>query len=146
VSPSSKAASETIARVHRLSSGVSELPRRAVEHLRELLGALFVESVAGPLRARGLGLEGEKAPPVEVVDGLAHRLRGASEVLKAIFGARSPLEKARSICDRRMVKVSLERRPFWRLSRSSSDNGRTKIGVFMGVTVTRYPKPILKTH
>lgn len=91
-------------------------------------------------------MEGEKAPPVEVVDGVAHRLRGASEVLKAILGARSPLELARSICDRRMVKVTLERRPFWRLSRSSSDNGRTKIGLFMGVTVTRHPKPILKTH
>src|SRR5215204_4859726 len=73
----------------------------------------------------------------------------------------APLEKARryrrnrppvhepdprSICDRRMVKVSLERRPFWRLSRSSSDNGCTKIGVFMGVTVTPHPKPILKMH
>jgi hypothetical protein len=29
------------------------------------------------------------------------------------------------------------------LSRSSSDNGRTKIRVFMGVTVTHHPKPIL---
>jgi len=30
--------------------------------------------------------------------------------------------------------------------RSSSDNGRTKIGVFMNHTVTRQLKPILKMH
>jgi hypothetical protein len=40
----------------------------------------------------------------------------------------------------------LERSPFSRLSRSSSDNGRTKIGVFMAHTVTRQPKPILMMH
>ena len=91
-------------------------------------------------------MEGEKAPPVEVVDGVAHRLGGASEVLKAIFGARSPLALAKSTCERRMAKASLERSPFSRLSRSFSDNGRTKIGVFMDGIVTRQPKPILKMH
>jgi hypothetical protein len=45
-----------------------------------------------------------------------------------------------------MVKAFLERSPFWRLSRSHSDNGRTKIGVFMDHIVTRQPKPILKMH
>src|SRR5215207_4619896 len=59
----------------------------AVDNLPQLLGALPVESVAGPLRARGLRLEGEKAPPVEVVDGVAHRLRGASEVQGDLRGA-----------------------------------------------------------
>jgi hypothetical protein len=43
-----------------------------------------------------------------------------------------------------MVKVSLERNPFSRLSRSSSDNGRTKIGVFMGITVTRQPHTVTR--
>jgi hypothetical protein len=45
-----------------------------------------------------------------------------------------------------MVKVSLERRPALRRSRSSSDNERTKIGIFMEHTVTRQPKPILTMH
>jgi hypothetical protein len=45
-----------------------------------------------------------------------------------------------------MVKVSLERSASRRRSRSSSDNVRTKIGVFMDDTVTRQQKPILKMH
>jgi hypothetical protein len=40
----------------------------------------------------------------------------------------------------------LERSPFSRLSRSPSDNGRTKIGVFMDITVACQPKPILEMH
>src|SRR5918993_5118797 len=66
---------------------VSELPRGAVEHPSELLSALFVEGVAGSPRARGLRFEGEKTPPVEVVDGVAHRLGGASEVRGDLRGA-----------------------------------------------------------
>jgi hypothetical protein len=64
----------------------------------------------------------------------------------AIFGAYSPLELARSACHRRKVKVSFERSPAWRASCSSSENERTKIGVFMVLTVTRNTKPILKLH
>jgi hypothetical protein len=40
----------------------------------------------------------------------------------------------------------LERREAWRASRSSSENERTKIGVFMALSVTRTTKPILKMH
>src|SRR5215207_893758 len=64
----------------------------------------------------------------------------------AIFGTSSPLELARSICDRRKVKAYFERSPAWRHSRSLSDNERAKIGDFMDLTVTRDPKPILKMH
>src|SRR5215211_727964 len=59
---------------------VSELPRRAVQHLPESLGALLVEGVAGPPGARGFPIEGVEGSVVEVVYGVAHRLRGASEV------------------------------------------------------------------
>jgi hypothetical protein len=64
----------------------------------------------------------------------------------AICGTSSPLEEARSICDRRRVKASLERSPASRLSRSFSENERTKIGAFMVLTITHNPKPILRMH
>src|SRR5215204_4630617 len=58
---------------------VSELPRRAVEHLSQSLGALPVECVAGFLGARGAGRESEKAAIVEGVDGVPGCLRAASQ-------------------------------------------------------------------
>jgi hypothetical protein len=64
----------------------------------------------------------------------------------AICGTSSLLEEARSICERRRVKASLERSPAWRVSRSFSESERTKIGVFIATTVTHNPKPILKVH
>jgi hypothetical protein len=42
--------------------------------------------------------------------------------------------------------VFFERSPAWRALRSSSENERTKIGVFMDLTVTHHPKPVLKVH
>jgi hypothetical protein len=51
-----------------------------MEHLSQSLGALPVECVAGFLGTRGFRIEGVETPFVEVVDGVAHRLRGASEV------------------------------------------------------------------
>src|SRR5215212_9555157 len=60
---------------------VSELPRRAVEHLPQSLGTLLVEGVAGPSGARGSGNESIHAPLVEVMDGIAHRLLSAAEAL-----------------------------------------------------------------
>src|SRR5215208_6641601 len=59
---------------------VSELPRRAVEHLPQSLGALLLEGIAGSFGARGSGNEGIQASLVEVVDGVAHRLLSAAEV------------------------------------------------------------------
>ena len=63
-----------------------------------------------------------------------------------IWETSSPLEEARSICERRRVKVSLEHNPALRVSRSLSENERTKIGPFMATTVTHNPKSMLKMH
>src|SRR5215204_450097 len=57
----------------------AELPRRAVEHLPQPLGALLVEGSAGALRARGARLQSIQAALVESVDGVAHRLGAASQ-------------------------------------------------------------------
>src|SRR5918999_2390389 len=59
----------------------TKLPRRAVEHLPQCLGAPLVEGVAGALRARRLRDESIQTLLVEVVDGVAYRLLAASEVL-----------------------------------------------------------------
>src|SRR5829696_516366 len=56
-----------------------ELPRRAVEHLPECLGALLVEGGVYPIWARRARGEGVQAPLVEGADGVPDRLRGAPE-------------------------------------------------------------------
>jgi hypothetical protein len=114
VRPASEAASAAISKVQRLDSYPNSLGERwsislkASALLRSNASWVFLGR-----EERGFRIEGVETPFVEVVDGITHRLRGASEVYKAIFGARSPLELAKSICERRMVKVSLERSPFW---------------------------------
>src|SRR3712207_4181649 len=122
---------------------VSELPRGAVEHLFESLGTLLVEGVAGSFGARGSGNESIQAPLVEVVDGVAHRLLPAAQVLSYLRYICSPLELAETIWERRKVKASLERSPASSRLRSSFESGRTKIGGFMATTVTHNPEPIL---
>src|SRR3712207_3406832 len=69
---------------------VSELPRGAVEHLFESFGTLLVEGVAGSFGARGSGNESIQAPLVEVVDGVAHRLLPAAQVLSYLRYMLSP--------------------------------------------------------
>src|SRR5215207_2389044 len=59
--------------------GAPELPRRAVEHPPQGLGALLVEGGMHSLRARRARAEGVEAPLVEGADGVPDRLRGASE-------------------------------------------------------------------
>jgi hypothetical protein len=144
VSPSSKATSAAISSVHRLDSYPNSLGERwsislkASALLRSNASRVFLGREDFASRARR---------PLSSKSWMASRtVWEAHPRLEAIFGARSPLELARSICDRRMVKASLERSPASRPSRSFSDNGRTKIGVFMVRTVTRQPKPILKLH
>jgi hypothetical protein len=119
-----------------------------MEHLPQEFGALLVEGLPGPSGARRLRGESVHAPLVEVMDAwMASRtVCGPQPRLSAILGACSPLELARSIWERRKVKVFFERSPAWRASRSSSENERTKIGVFMALTLTRNTKPILKMH
>ena len=64
----------------------------------------------------------------------------------AICGTSSPLEEARSIRERRKVKVSLERNPASGRLRSSFESARTKIRGFVPTTVTHNPKPTLDVH
>src|SRR5215218_3921327 len=59
---------------------VGELPRRAVEHLPQSLGAVLVESVSRSFGTRRAGYQSIKASLVEVVDGVAHRLLSAAQV------------------------------------------------------------------
>jgi hypothetical protein len=66
--------------------------------------------------------------------------------LWAILGGELPRALASSIWDRRITKVSLERSPTWRLSRSSLDNSRTNIGGFMKGTIAHHTQPSLSMH
>jgi hypothetical protein len=146
VSPSSKATSAAIESVQREARVPAKLPRRTMQQSPQNLGAFLVEGLAGSLRTRRFGRQGIRAPRVEVVDGVAHRLLAASQAHGYPRGTSSPLEEVRSICARRRVKASLERREASMVSRSFSENERTKIGAFMATTVTHSPKSILKLH
>jgi hypothetical protein len=66
--------------------------------------------------------------------------------LWAILGGERPLALASSIWDRRITKVSLERSPALRLSRSSLDNSRTNIGCFMQGTLAHHTQPSPSMH
>src|SRR5215218_10354482 len=63
-----------------------ELPRRAVEHLPEYLGALLVEGGVYPIRARRARGEGAQAPLVEGAGMAFLTVCEAHPKLRAIFG------------------------------------------------------------
>src|ERR671910_341171 len=69
----------------------AELPRRAVEQPPQGFGALLVEGVPCSLRPRGFGRQSGKATLVEVVDGIARRLRAAPQRAGYLRGALAPL-------------------------------------------------------
>ena len=144
VSPSSKAASAAISKVQRLLSYPNSLGERCSISLRA--SALFWSKASRVLLGRE-DFRSRASRALWLKSFMASRtVCEAHPRFKAIFGARSPRELARSICDRRIVKASLERSPFSRLSRSSSDSERTKMGVFMEHALTRQQKPILNVH
>ena len=144
VRPCSKAACAAICKVQRLDSYPNSLGERWSISLK---ASALLRSNASRVFLGREDFRSRASRPLSLKSWMASRtVCKAHPRFKAIFGARSPLELAKSICERRMVKVSLERSTFWRLSRSSSDNERAKIGVFMNHTVTRQPKPILKVH
>src|SRR5215213_279726 len=64
----------------------------------------------------------------------------------AIRGGRSPRALARRIWQRLRTKASEERNPASEASRSFFESVRTKIGGFMGTTVTHHSQPVLKVH
>src|ERR687889_294290 len=124
---------------------VSELPRGGWSIPRNF--SALSSSKASRVRLGREDFASRARRPLRLKSWMASRtVWEAHPRFEAIFGARSPFALAKSTCERRMAKASLERSPFSRLSRSFSDNGRTKIGVFMDGIVTRQPKPILKMH
>src|ERR671916_57665 len=124
--------------------GAPELPRGAVEHPPQGLGALLVESAMDALGSRGARGEGVETTFVEGSDGVPDRLRGASEVFGYLRGRLS--SDARNIWHRRITKASLERSPASSRSRSSFDSSRTKIGGFMRNTIAHLTRPSLRRH
>src|SRR5918995_1464191 len=64
----------------------------------------------------------------------------------AIRGARSRRALTKRIWQRRRMKASEERNPLSRALRSFFESVRTKIGGFMGTTVTHHSQPVLKMH
>jgi hypothetical protein len=89
VSPSSKATSAAICKVQRLDSRPNSLGERWSISLKD--SAVHWSKASRVLLGREeLAFEGEQAPLVEVVDGVAHRLRGASEVFGDLRGALAP--------------------------------------------------------
>ena len=129
------------------STVVAELlPRRAVEQLPQGLGALC-SSKASRVRRGREDLATRASRPLALKSWIASRtVCWPHPRFEAICGASTPLKEARSICERRRMKASLERSPTSKASHSFSENGRTKIGDFMATTVTHTPKPILKLH
>ena len=144
VRPASKAASAAISRVHRLLSYPNSLGERwSIPRSRS---AEFA-SKAGYTR---FGVE-EPAMSASKPFSLKARmaLRTVCEAhprFSAILGGERPRELARRIWERRITKVSLERSPFSRSSRSSSDSFRTNIGGFMWSTITHRTRPYLRMH
>ena len=144
VRASSKATSAAISKVQRLEGRPNSLGERWSISLRA--SALFWSKASRVLLGRE-DFAWRARRPLSLKSWMASRaVWEAHPRFSAILGARSPRELAKTICERRMVKVSLERRPALRLWHSSSDNERTKMGVFMEHTLTCQPKPILKMH
>jgi hypothetical protein len=132
VRPSSKAASAALARVHRLLSYPNSLGERwSIPRSRSTEFASFA-SKAGYTR---FGVEEpamSASKPFSLKAQMALRaVWEAHPRFAAILGGERPRALARRIWQRRITKVSLERSPAWRLTRSFSDNSRTKIGGFM---------------
>src|SRR5215203_2252437 len=144
VRPSSKAASAAISRVHRLVSYPNSLGDRC--SIPRSRSAEFA-SKAGYTR---FGVE-EPAMSASKPFSLKARmaLRTVCEAhprLSAILGGELPRALASSIWQRRITKVSLERSPASRHSRSFSDNFRTYIGGFMKRTIAHHTQPSLSMH
>src|SRR5215204_281571 len=144
VRPSSKAASAAISRVHRLLSYPNSLGERwSIPRSRS---AEFASKAA----CTRFGVE-EPAMSASKPFSLKARmaLRTVCEAhprLSAILGGELPRALASSIWQRRITKVSLERSPTLRLSRSFSDKFRTNIGGFMKGTIAHHTQPSLKMH
>jgi hypothetical protein len=105
---SSKAASEAIARVHRLLSHTPELPRRAVKHPPQPLGRVRVdEGGMHELRSRGASDERASKPFSLKVRMAFLSVCEAHPRLWAILGGELPQALASSIWQRRRTRRCL---------------------------------------
>jgi hypothetical protein len=144
VSPAPKAASAAICRVHRLVSYPNSLGERwSIPRSR---------SAPSPSKAAWTRF-GREEPGVRASMPLSLKawmaLRAVWEPhprLSAILGGERPRALARRIWQRRITKVSLERSPALRSSRSCSDSSRTNIGGFMEATIAHHTQPSLRMH
>jgi hypothetical protein len=144
VRPSAKATSAAISRVQRLDSCPNSLgerwsiPRKA---------SADCTSKAGYTR---LGVEDpgvSASMPLSLKAWMAFlAVCEPHPRFSAILGGERPRALARSIWHRRITKVSLERNPVSRLSRSSFDSFRTNIGGFMDATIAHHTRPSLRMH
>ena len=143
-SPSSKATCAAISSVQRLES----LPNSLGERWSNSLTA------SAPCSSKAAWVRlGREEPAMRASRPRSLKSWTASRTVcapqprfSAICWASSPLELARSIWDRRKVKVSLERSPAWSPLRSSFESVCTKIGGFMAITVTHIPRPAMEMH
>src|SRR5829696_4596214 len=122
VSPSSKATSAAISKVHRLDSRPNSLGER------------------WSISLKASALLSSKARMAFLTVCEAHPR------FSAIFGGEFPRALASRIWHRRITKASLERSPASSRSRSFFDKSRTKIGGFMEATIDHYTQPSLRMH
>src|SRR5215217_4060158 len=133
-----------ISRVHRLLSYPNSLGERC--SIPRSRSAEFASKAA----CRRFGVE-EPAMSASKPFSLKARIAlqtvcEAHPRLSAILGGELPRALASSIWQRRITKVSLERSPASRHSRSFSDNFRTYIGGFMKRTIAHHTQPSLSMH
>jgi hypothetical protein len=103
-----------------------------VKHLAQSLCSVLIEGSVDGVRAIRASLERlGKAFLVELVDGVAHRLRVTAKVAGDLVQAFCPSALASKIWQRRRVKASGERNPASRDLRSASLKGRTYMGRFI---------------
>ncbi len=144
VSPSSKATSAAISRVHRLLSRPNSLGERWSISRK---ASALLSSKAAYTRL------GREEPGVRASRPRSLKARMAFLTVCeahprswAIFGGDFPRALARRIWHRRSTKASPARSPAWSLLRSSSDNSRTNIGGFMKGTIAHHTQPSLRMH
>ena len=144
VSPSSKATSAAISSVQRLESWPNSLAERCKSSRR---ASALSSSKAAWMRFGREEPASRASGPLSLKAWMASRtVCWAHPRFVAICGTSSPLELAKSIWDRRMVKASLERSPPSSRSRSSFESSRMKIGGFMSLTLTHNQAPSLDMH
>src|SRR5919107_1247313 len=144
VSPRSKLTSAAYSNVHRLLSLPNSLgERRSISRKASLPSSSKAARVRFGREEPGL----KASRPRRLKSWMASRtVCGPHPKERAICGACSPLELARSIWHRRRTKASEERNPASNAFRSLVESVRTKIGGFMALTIAHNPEPILNMH